>query len=109
MTGIKPELQSLMERELFSANAVHPAFHSLHEGYAVLLEEVCEAEEALATIQVYMERLWAAVRSDNPSVSAEFAGRIREEAVSLAAEAIQVAAMGKKLAAAAGHGEENNV
>lgn len=37
-------------------------YHSLHEGYAILLEEVEEAKECYADIDTYLEELWKGIR-----------------------------------------------
>jgi hypothetical protein len=37
-------------------------YHSLHEGYAVLLEEVEEAKESYADVDIYLEELWKGIR-----------------------------------------------
>ena len=58
-----------IEKECFRACTLYPKFHSAHEGYAVLLEEV--------------EELWDEVKK-SPK---------KRDAALLRAEAIQVAAM----------------
>ncbi len=97
MTRIRPAVQRLSELELQDANKKFPQFHSLHEGYAVLLEELDEAKEEMSTLQVYQERLWPLVRTGNAQLAREFSSRIRETAVDLAVEAIQAAAMAQKI------------
>lgn len=37
-------------------------YNSLHEGYAVLLEEVEEVKEGYADIDTYLEELWKGIR-----------------------------------------------
>ena len=37
-------------------------FNSLHEGYAVLLEEVEEVKESYADVDIYLEELWKGIR-----------------------------------------------
>lgn len=37
-------------------------YHSLHEGYAVLLEEMEEAKESYADVDIYLEELWKGIR-----------------------------------------------
>jgi hypothetical protein len=37
-------------------------YHSLHEGYAILLEEVEEAKESYADVDTYLEELWKGIR-----------------------------------------------
>ena len=41
----------------------YPAFHSAHEGYAVILEEV-EAKEYMDTVMASMEFVWSGTRRD---------------------------------------------
>lgn len=37
-------------------------YHSLHEGYAVLKEEVEEVKESYAEVDTYLEELWKGIR-----------------------------------------------
>ena len=95
-TRIRPAIEKLAEMEKRDANRVFPLFHSLHEGYAVLLEEVEEAREALNLAEGSLSMLWAHIRDNNAGRALEFAGRVREHALDLAVEAIQVAAVAEK-------------
>lgn len=45
MKEILIEIDRLAEEELSRANKVNPMFHSDHEGYAVIQEEIDEAME----------------------------------------------------------------
>lgn len=90
-------LQKLAAQELAEASQIHVPFHSLHEGYAVILEEMQELREEVQSAGVYMDRLWDQVRYDNHDRAREFAARIRDTAIHAAAEALQVAAMAQKL------------
>ena len=83
----------LIVKELEEANEKHPAFHSPHEGYAVILEEVEEAEEALGEVKRWTEYLWGNVRKD---MTPDGLDELYTEAMNLATEAIQVAAMALK-------------
>jgi hypothetical protein len=65
---VVPVVQDVVD-ELVRARALFPAFHSAHEGYAVMLEEVDE--------------LWQLVKGK----------RGPENAAAMRAEAIQIAAM----------------
>lgn len=67
-------LLGLIEQELKTAQTSYPAFHSAHEGYAVLKEEVDE--------------LWEAVRKKQGTTGRPEA--IRAEAVQVAAMAIRI-------------------
>ena len=90
-------LKKLASQELAEAAQIHVPFHSLHEGYAVIMEELQELQEEVQSAGVYMDRLWEQVRWDNSDRAMEFAGRIRDTAIQAAAEALQVAAMAQKL------------
>lgn len=90
-------LKKLAAQELAEAAQIHVPFHSLHEGYAVIMEELQELQEEVQSAGVYMDRLWEQVRWDNSDRAMEFAGRIRDTAIHAAAEALQVAAMAQKL------------
>lgn len=95
-TKIRPAIEKLAEMEKQDANRKFPLFHSMHEGYAVLLEEVEEAREALTRTEISLSALWAHIRDNNAGRAPEFAGRIREHALDLATEAVQAAAMAQK-------------
>ena len=95
-TKIRPAIEELAEMEKQDANRKFPLFHSMHEGYGVLLEEVREAEDELISTKVNLSTLWAHVRENNAGRALEFAGRAREHALDLAVEAVQVAAMAQK-------------
>lgn len=95
-TRIRPAIEKLAEMEKQDANRKFPLFHSMHEGYAVLLEEVEEAREALTRTEISLSALWAHIRDNNAGRALEFAGRIREHALDLAVEAVQAAAMAQK-------------
>ena len=95
-TRIRPAIEKLAEMEKQDANRKFPLFHSMHEGYAVLLEEVEEAREALTRTEISLSALWAHIRDNNAGRALEFAGRVREHALDLAVEAVQAAAMAQK-------------
>lgn len=90
------KLPALIQEELDASNALHPGFHSAHEGYAVLLEEVEEAETEKQDMHLAMLSIWRGIKHDNMSVVENMAGVVYDKAVCLAAEAIQVAAMAQK-------------
>lgn len=96
MNAVIEKLPQLVTEELAAANALHEHFHSPHEGYAVLLEEVEEAKEQLARVGLNIECLWAQVRNDRIDNARRYAKSVETCAVRLAAEAIQVAAMAQK-------------
>ena len=71
-------------------------YNSLHEGYAVLKEEVEEAFEDAKAIQERLDELWHGVRSDN-GPEPMLLDVITFNATELAKEAVQVAAVCNKL------------
>lgn len=71
--------------------------NSNHESYAVLLEEVDEAREDLDIIEKTLKKFWSMIRADDSDTDMLIhINGIQAYAESLAAEAIQVAAMAKK-------------
>lgn len=105
MNAVKDKLIALVGEELEAANAIHPPFHSLHEGYAVMLEEVEEAKDALEMIENATKSVWYFIKCDDTKEAYLDAASIEKYAINLASEAIQVAAMARKFRAI-GKGED---
>ena len=72
-------------------------YHSNHEGYAVLLEEIEEAASNLKDITELNKELWEDVKADNDTEIKADARRISFYAYYLAMEAVQVAAVCRKI------------
>lgn len=72
-------------------------YHSLHEGYAVLLEEVEETERELDYIKNHLSMMWDAVKVDNENEVKSNARIIGLDSIELAKEATQIAAVCKKI------------
>ena len=94
MNAIETQVRDLVLTELAAANRKHPPFHSQHEGYAVILEEMQETEEAIRLAKIDLEIAWRNIR-DDISAEVEICG-LKERAIQVACEAIQVAAMCEK-------------
>lgn len=94
MNAVENDVRALVDKELAAANKQFPQFHSAHEGYAVIQEEVDELKEDMDRIIVRVISLRARVRFN--SSCEEIVLRIYEDAINAACEAIQVAAMCKK-------------
>ena len=99
MNAVKSQLAELVSVELERAKEEHEDFHSLHEGYAVLLEEIDESRDELQIIQADAAALWRCVKNDNALEAKLALTEIEDAAVRLAAEAVQVAAMARKAVA----------
>lgn len=94
MNAVSEDVKMLVEKELESANERFPAFHSEHEGWAVMQEEAEELAEEMEAIETVMEQLWYRIRDNLPA--ATHAALIEQYAEAAACEAIQVAAMAQK-------------
>lgn len=89
-------IEKLINDELRAANKKFPLFSSWHEAYAVILEEVEEAQEEVAIMsEIELESLWSSIRSKTSNEADRFMkiGIIRGCAVRAIEELIQVAAM----------------
>lgn len=98
MQELIDKVRELVAFELERANTIHPPkFNSMHEAYAVILEEVDEVREKLETIQWILHEVWFEVRCDRPKEEIdEYMVDMEKKAIHLAAEAIQVSAMCRK-------------
>ena len=94
MNAVENDVRVLVGKELAAANERFPQFHSQHEGYAVIKEEVDELKEATDKVIGRMVSLWSRVKYGNDPE--RLLQMISEDAVNAAVEAIQVAAMCKK-------------
>ena len=94
MNAVENDVRVLVGKELAAANERFPQFHSAHEGYAVIQEEVDELKEATDKVIGRMVSLWSRVKYGNDPE--RLLQMISEDAVNAACEAIQVAAMCKK-------------
>ena len=94
MNAVESDVRALVGKELSAANERFPQFHSAHEGYAVIKEEVDELKEATDKVIGRMVSLWSRVKYGNDPE--RLLQMISEDAINAACEAIQVAAMCKK-------------
>jgi hypothetical protein len=69
-------------------------FNSMHEGYAVMLEEVWETREELDRVERRLKSVWGATRRDE--YPEESILMLNQYAKLVATEAIQVIAMSQK-------------
>lgn len=69
MDAVEKDVRLLVKKELRAANQNFPMFHSAHEGWAVIREEMSEAEAERYLLDRWIEeRLWNEVngRFANP-------------------------------------------
>ena len=94
MATLRYEVDQIVPRELERANKKFPQFHSAHEGWAVIQEEIEECGDELSEIFSAQKEAWEEIRADKkPNVNIAF---VYGHAINLVCEAIQVAAMCKK-------------
>lgn len=87
-------IHNLIEEELAEANQIHPLFHSPHEAYAVIKEEVEELHEELVACEGLLSDMWHRIREDMDAE--DVLRQIAGHAVSATQESVQVGAMAKK-------------
>lgn len=105
MNAVIDKIPALVAEELQAANNTYSPFHSLHEGWAVLKEEIEEAHDDLLNAELFLQRMWRGVKEDDAEKCKGEALRIETFAKHLAAEAIQVAAMAEKFIASTAGGD----
>lgn len=66
-------------------------YNSEHEGYAVLLEEVEEANSEMIFVKGILEKLWESIKCNK--VNKELLHYVKKHALNLAEEAVQVVAV----------------
>lgn len=98
MNAIREDVEILVHEELDNANKLFPLFRSPHEGYAVIKEEIEEAEEQLTYSKQLLESLWTSIKVNNSRLpySKMFCKDLKQRAIDGATELIQVAAMAQK-------------
>lgn len=97
MNAIRQGVETLVQKELESANKKYPAtFRSRHEAYGVMLEEFEEAQDELENCEYCLNLFKDAMKMDGIINEENFLSKIKECAENLMAEAGQLAAMAQK-------------
>ena len=97
MDTVEKDVRLLVKKELRAANQKFPMFHSAHEGWAVIREEMSEADTERYLLNQWIEyRMWNEVKGDL-KIQKEDLKEMQYHAVRMAVEAIQLAAMICKL------------
>ena len=69
MNVVKDDVIKLVFKERDAANKRFPPFRSPHEGYAVILEELEEAQEVLDSSAIHLEFAWGLIKANQPPYS----------------------------------------
>lgn len=72
-------------------------YNSLHEGYAVLKEEVDEARDENIHVKNGLYNVWNNIRFNNSAACKDNVKQLRDHAEKLALEAVQVCAVCEKI------------
>ena len=96
MKELLNEVKQSVKSELERANEAHPLFHSPHEAYGVLAEELDEAKGVFGHIEVVFNKFFVYMCKANYGNANKYLGTIRAGAIECAAKMIQVAAMAQK-------------
>ena len=94
MKELIKDVTKLVNEEMERSMINHPLFNSTHEGYAVIKEEVEEADQELNDVNNQLKRIWYFIKRDE-NVNRDMT-QLKIYAIRLAAESIQVAAMAQK-------------
>lgn len=94
MDAVRNDVEYLVAKELESANKQFPPFCSHHEGYAVIKEELEEAEECTDSCKQRLTHIWLNTKHNRSN--SDLIKNLKKEAIDCAVEMIQVAAMAQK-------------
>ena len=93
MKKLKAEVEKAVAFELSEANKNYPLFASRHEGLAVIEEELWETHVAFTKVKSQFDIFRYDVFTDEYEALTEDVQELKERAINVACEAIQVAAM----------------
>lgn len=109
MDVIRTDVDDLVMKELNAANRKYHLFHTSHEGYAYIKEEIEESMDALNSLLETFAGAWDKIKNNQPAFND--IRTVKNLAKKVAAESIQVAAMCEKfnMSLAMGHGSNQCV
>lgn len=97
MKELKMQVEMLALEELERANEKFASvFHTTHEGYAIIKEEIEEVETENKIMNRDLGDMWYNIKNNSVHMTRDNAVNLKVHAVRLAAEAVQVAAMAQK-------------
>lgn len=106
MEDLVKAVSTLVSEEYQRAEAEHGgAAHSMHEGYALIKEEVEEAQEEMTKLEQQTGHFWTEVKTDDLTYCHHYLDKIRTVAILGACDLIQVAVMADTAMAGIGKAE----
>jgi hypothetical protein len=94
MTNTKFQFEELIKQELFDAELKYPDYHSFHEGYAVLKEEVEELHEEVNYLVCKMNDYWRHIRQNK--VDSNDIDTMKKVVINILKEAVQIGSILKR-------------
>ena len=82
------KFQELIKQELIEAELKYPDYHSFHEGYAVLKEEVEELQEGIDYLTHKLNAYWKDIR--NNAVKHDDIEYMKKAIINIIQESIQI-------------------
>lgn len=97
MNAIRQDVETLVQKELESANKKFPStFRNRYEAYGVMLEEFEEAQDELRECQLYLNEFKYSMKVNGDYLEKENLNKLKEHSENLMAEAGQLSAMAQK-------------
>ena len=90
-------IKQCAETEKHIANRLHEQFHSIHEGYGVIAEEMFELNTEKKCLDGHFEKIMHILPTDDIDLMRHGCIALEKDALRLACEAVQVAAMSEKM------------
>lgn len=96
MEVLKKYIESAAMIEKYEAIDKYGLFHSLHEAYAVALEEWQEAKAEMTTVGFRLNDIWEGTREDSEEEVFSAYCKMYNRAILAACECVQLAAVAQK-------------
>ena len=96
MEYVYKKVEELVKNEITDATERLRLYHSWHEKYAVMLDELQKLREEVNLTDKEIDSIWFGIRNNLPEYSEDRIYYVYEHAVKAACDAIQVAVMAKK-------------
>lgn len=106
MDVITNDIDELMVKELNAANRKYHLFHTSHEGYAYIKEEIEETMDAMNELLETFAAAWDKIKQNQPAFGE--IRQVRNLAKKVAIEAVQTSAMCEKFNMSLAMGRNTN-